>query len=673
MKRILSSVLILLIIICTIPIVGMADASSLFITSSKTITGKSGETIRVPVVIENIGNYDVENIIVKADVENPDAIFLTGSTLKTIDYIEGKSTEKVNFEVEIDEFAKKGSYKVNISIATAYGDVTQDSIYIRVDSKAPQLSVSRLDILPNRTIGIGENFNLGIELENQGDILAKDIKVTLEGLSEDAISLAQGSAMQTIHSIPGGFKNYAVFQLKSSKRITPGNQQLKLKLKYNEGQYEETHDIYLNVAQDSEKASNLIFENIIYPTGTVGQNQEVTLSFDLRNQGQTDAKNVIVKAISQDMAGLVPKTVSQVKVDIIAPDESQNLVFKFITTKTTETKNYPIEISIEYEDETLPYGEKHKLNQFLGVFTSGGDDNISKPKLIIDKYNFDPSLVRAGENFTMNLSFFNTNSSKTVRNIKIFLTSNERTDPNSNSGGGSVFTPVDSSNTFYIDSIPPKGRVEKKITMFTVPDAQAKTYTLTANFEYEDNQGEYTAEELIGVPVVQNSKLDTGELSVFPEAYMGQSTPVSLEFYNTGKVSLYNMMVKLEGDFQVENGQYYVGNFNSGSSEYFEGYVIPNAPGELTGAVVFTYEDSTGQVQEVRKEFTLNVMDAPPMPDFPGGEFPPFEEPQQGGIKGILKSKVFWGIFLAIIVAIVSIVVYRKKKKNKMKEMAIDE
>ena len=42
--------------------------------------------------------------------------------------------------------------------------------------------------------------------------------------------------------------------------------------------------------------------------------------------------------------------------------------------------------------------------------------------------------------------------------------------------GGSVFTPVDSSNTFYIDNIPPKGRVEKKITMFTVPDAN-KTYS----------------------------------------------------------------------------------------------------------------------------------------------------------------------------------------------------
>ncbi len=41
----------------------------------------------------------------------------------------------------------------------------------------------------------------------------------------------------------------------------------------------------------------------------------------------------------------------------------------------------------------------------------------------------------------MNLSFFNTNKDKAVKNIKIFLTADEKTDNESNSGGGNVFTP----------------------------------------------------------------------------------------------------------------------------------------------------------------------------------------------------------------------------------------
>ena len=674
-KRLLSSFLILLMIITMVPIVGTAENGSLYITSSKTINADSGESIRIPITIDNTGFDDAENISIRAEIVDPNYVYLSDSAFKHIDYLEAGDSKKFSFDVDIDDMAPKGSYKINVTLS--YYDYTlgravstEDTIYVRVNSNPPQLNISRVDVLPNNTVNPGQTFNVGIELENTGQILANDIKVSLEGLSESGFSLANGSKVQSIQSIPGGFKNYAVFQLKSSKSMQTGNYQLKLNLKYNQN-LEETLDFSINVEKDKNNTSNLIMENLTFPTGSIGQNQEVTVSFDLRNQGQTEAKNIVIKADSTDMSGLVPKSISQLKIDSILPEEIETVVFNFITTRNGETKNYPITINVDYEDENVADGEKHNINQYLGVFVVAPDTeaNQSTPKLIIDKYNFEPNLVEAGGNFTMNLSFFNTNNTKAVKNIKIFLTSDEKTDPDSNSGGGSVFTPVDSSNTFYIDSIPPKGRVEKRITMFTVPDAQAKTYTLTANFEYEDSAAnEFTATELIGVPVIQQSKLDMGELNYAPEAFIGQSTPISLEFFNTGKVTLYNMMVKMEGDFQIENGQYYVGNFSSGSSEYFEGYVIPNAPGELKGNVVFSYEDSTGQEQEIIKEFTLNVTDMPMEPAFPG-DMPPVEETPTGGI---LSSKIFWGILIAFAIA-AGVIVFKKKRKNKLEAMEIDE
>lgn len=670
MKRMLSSLLVLLFLITLIPKVQFAVGGSLFITSPKTINAKSGENVKIPITIKNTGYDDAENISITAEITDPDSVYLSDSAFDYIKYIESGDSKKADFYVDIDEMAKKGSYKIQIKIN--YQDLylgpqtTEDSIYIRVDSNPPRLNISRIDILPNSKISAGQIFDIGIELENVGDTLAKEIKVTLDGLTKETFSISTGTNNQTIYSIPGGYKNYAVFKLEAAKTIKPGTYQLDLKLRYNDG-LEENHSISLYVDKDEKSNSNLLIENLYYPTGSIGLNKEVNISFDLRNQGQTKAENIIIKAISSDMSGVVPKSVSQLRIPSIEPGAIETIKFEFLTTKTGETKNYPIEITVEYEDDMLSDGEKYNFNQFVGIFLVGKDENSSVPKLIIDKYNFEPSLAKAGENFTMNLSFFNTNSSKAVKNIKIFLTSNERTDSDSNSAGGSVFTPVESSNTFYIDSIPPKGRVEKKITMFTVPDAQAKTYTLTANFEYEDSSAApYTATELIGVPVVQSSKLEIGELTYMPEAYIGQSSPIGLEFYNTGKVTLYNMMVKLEGDFQVENGQYYIGNFTSGSSENFEGYVIPNSPGELKGDVVFTYEDSTGQSQEIRKEFTLNVMEAPPMEESPD-DMPPIEPS-----KGILSSKIFWGIIVGI-VGIAGIVVYKKKKKKKLEEMEINE
>ena len=50
---------------------------------------------------------------------------------------------------------------------------------------------------------------------------------------------------------------------------------------------------------------------------------------------------------------------------------------------------------------------------------------------------------------------------------------------------GSVFTPVQSSNTFYIDKLEPGETSEKEMVMYTIPDAKAKTYVVKAIFEYE--------------------------------------------------------------------------------------------------------------------------------------------------------------------------------------------
>ena len=126
------------------------------------------------------------------------------------------------------------------------------------------------------------------------------------------------------------------------------------------------------------------------------------------------------------------------------------------------------------------------------------------------------------------------------------------------------------------------------------------------------------------------------------------------------------MMVKLEGDFQTENGNYYIGNFANGSSESFEGTVIPSQAGELKGAVVFTYEDSTGEQIEERREFSMNVEEMI-MPDF-DEEFPPMEE--ESGIKKLLKNKILWAI-LVLGAGFGGFKFYKKKKAQK--EFDLDE
>lgn len=695
MKRFICSILTLLLIITMIPIGSFANTVSAYkpvlsIDGGDIPSVDAGSSKTINLTLKNSG-YQAKDVKITPVFEEP---FTTNNLTNTISLgdIQGGSRSSIKLGINTNANALPGNYPIKLVITYNYysgdsyydegprvpqyqSETYEETIYVRVTGRStlPKLLISKVSTNP-QVVNPGQEVDLNILFENKGSLEANNVSIKLEGLSSDGgFFMASGSDVGYVKRVPGNMVSSTKFQLKAANNIKRGSHELEVVFKY--GEQEERQKIYLTVGGIGSSDSNLLIENIEYPTTAIGPNKDFKLSFDLRNNSDTDAVNVIVKPESSDPA-VVPKSTSIVKINNIPAGESESLTFIFSPTDDSITRNYPINIMVEYEDEfNQGSEEKHLVNQYVGMYVVNkqadeSDALKSKPRLIIDKYSFEPQLVKAGENFQMNLSFYNTNGKQSVKNIKIFLTAEPGSNNEEGGGSGSAFTPVDSSNTFYIDSIPPKGRVEKTITMFAVPDAMAKTHTITANFEYEDSEGNELKDiELIGVPVVQQSRLDVGEIGYMPEAFIGESTPISLEFYNTGKVTLYNMMVKLEGDFQTENGQYYVGNFSSGGSEYFEGYIIPNEAGELTGEVVFTYEDSTGQVQEVRKEFNLNVMDMPMMEEPFPGDMPPMED-NQGGIKGLLKNKVFWSI-IALIAIVVGIIVFRKKKKQK--ELALDE
>ncbi|MCF6465015.1 COG1361 S-layer family protein [Clostridium sp. Cult2] len=688
MRKLISIFLVLLLILLQLPTVGMADEDDfdksklmpVFSIENRDIpSGDADKTMTLSFNLKNTG-YQAKNVVITPIFEGGSPFSVSELTnSQSIAQINSNSTVNVKIKLAISADAVAGNYPVKINIkyknAYDYDGEFNETVYVRVTSRStpPRLIINKVSTNPDE-IGPGGEAKVSIIFENKGTIDARDLSVTLEGLKSDGGFYVQtGSNVSYINRVPGKSVSAANFNLKAANNIRLGSHELAVKFSYKDSQrntIEDTQNIYLTIGGKSSNSSNIVIENMDYPTTGIKPNGDFTLKFDLLNSGEMDASNILVKLESTDPA-LVPKTTNIKKINSIKAGESESLSFIFTPTEEAQTRNYPINITVEYEDELNQGSEdKYVLTQYVGAYVNkaGEGDGKGKPKLIIDRYSFEPSIVKAGENYTMNLSFYNTNSQKTVRNIKIFLTADEKTDPTGASAGGNVFTPVGSSNTFYIDNIPPKGRVEKNITMFTVPDAQAKTYTVTANFEYEDNEGEeFTAIELIGVPVVQQSKLEVGELSLPPEAFAGEPTPVFVEFYNTGKVTLYNMMVKLEGDFQTENGSYYVGNFETGRSEYFEGMIIPTETGELTGALVFTYEDSSGENVEIRKDFTLNIMEPMPMDEFPE-DMPPMEEPR--GVKKIFKSKGFWITIILLAVAIGGFIFYKKRKK---KGMALDE
>ncbi|MDD7593747.1 MAG: hypothetical protein PUJ57_05930 [Peptoniphilaceae bacterium] len=256
--------------------------------------------------------------------------------------------------------------------------------------------------------------------------------------------------------------------------------------------------------------------------------------------------------------------------------------------------------------------------------TDGGSASVAnQPKLIVSNYSLSPQAPKAGQDFRLKLTFENTNKSKSVRNIKITLGGSE-TQANADalsqgqqpatmaSGGGSVFTPVGSSNTFYIPRINPERTGAMEITLRTSPTVAAQAYSLNVAYEYEDKDGnQYAGNETIGIPVTQEAKVLLGDVTTQTEGQPlmpGMPTPLEMELFNIGKDSLSTFMVSIEGEgFDVSGSpRYFIGTFAPGASDRYSVEIMPTAE-VAKGDIVITYEDSTGAMHEERQPFSFTV------------------------------------------------------------------
>lgn len=599
---------------------------------------------------------------------------------------------EVEVRVRIPQSAEAGTYKISVTGKTRIdGEIVKVSgeAYVRVNGGSKnkaQLKINRVDVLPEANVVPGSYVAFGYEIENISDVLAKNVELNISGLAAAGLSVRGGTTTQKVKAIEAGKKIYLYYEMNVAKTAKFGSYEIKTNLSYesefNKEPIKEETTAFINIGGDASQDSQLIIQDLKFPSATLGVNKTFDVSFKIRNQGQSIAKRIRASAKSDDPSGVVSRTVSDILVRDLAPGEEETVSYKFFTTKGGSTKNYPINIKIEYLDDFTESKEPKTVEQIVGVFLNnpentgdGKDAKKSTPKLIIDRYEFEPKLPLAGNEFEMNLSFYNTNAKKAVKNIKIDLTSQDTSKSDSNTAGSSVFTPVDSSNTFYIGRIAPSGKVEKTIKMFVVPDATAKTYNITANFEYEDDENnEYKSSENIGVPVYQESKLDIDPINYQTNAMVGDSIPINANFYNTGKVTLYNFKVTLTADnATVNNGTYYIGNFNSGGQDVYEGSIMPNEAGEIKGKLKFTYEDSTGEVKEKEEDINITVEEAPPVDPNMGPDGMPLPDGAMGDTPWYKKPLFYIPVALVVLGAIGFVVFKKLKNKKKEKDLKIDE
>jgi len=647
--------------------------------SAQTVEATVGGSTEVRIRAQNAGSGVAMNFFMQ--VSTPAGSPFSAAARHTVtgnDTVGVRGTREIPIVINVDPTAEPGTYPMTLNfVYTDFnGNVSESSqqMHVRIIGAAvvPNVSLSDFEMNPG-SLRPGSTAVISATYSNTSASRARNVRVALSGLSNEGVTVVAGLDSVSINETGSSFSQQVSFTITAASNVRAGSYPITFITTYTDewgNDHRNENVFFVNVSTGGlplgDSAVNIT--NIRSAPGIYEVGQNFTVGFDLLNNGTGYASSIRVTARADEDSAVVPTSQNIQIIRTLAPDESVPVSFTFAATSNAATRNYPIGITIEYFDGEVnePDAERISFSHYFGVNISNPDDDDddqrNMPRIIISDYSSNPMIVTAGEMFDLNMTFFNTHSNRTISNIRITLTAQERDQER----GANIFSPVNASNTLFVASIPPGGTVSRAIRFFTVPDAQPQNYTIAVNFEYEDDQGNpLSSTELIGINVSQPPRLETSRIEIPPMGTVGQPVFVDFELYNVGRVSINNLRVTVDGDFRIDgNASTWFGNFDQGDFERFSTIFFPNSPGMLTGIITIEYESATGDRYSIPHEFTMEIMDMP-MVDFPDDGWGFDEREMEGGGGGNTWIFIAAGIAAVAVVGVAGVIfIIRKRKKE---------
>lgn len=426
-----------------------------------------------------------------------------------------------------------------------------------------------------------------------------------------------------------------------------------------------------------------------------------TLAIKLENTGTADAKNVKISPVVNDASEWpfeITNMTNERTVDIIPAGQSGEVIWENLTVRKDvgnntvrlffditcddgtqnqfKTSKYVFVKTSEKPKEEKPEEPKKEepgaedgadmaggFSTGDPVVTGGGStDKSTVPRVIVTGFNTDPGAVNAGSDFKLIIHLKNTSTRTAVSNMLFDLQA-----PSSGTEAAAeapAFLPSSGSSTIYLDSIPAGGTQDISIALNARADLVQKPYSISMSMKYEDGDAvQYESSSSLAIPVKQAARFEFSELEIAPEVVaVGEEANITCSLYNTGRIKLYNVKAKFQGD-GIDGKDVFVGNVDSGATGSIDGIVT--ATQEMTPdqkcKMIVTYEDESGTSNTVEKEFSLQItpeqapMDIVQMTDAPAE-------------KGFPVLAVVIGVIVVLAIVITIIVIKRRKKKKESVE-----
>ncbi len=563
-------------------------------------------------------------------------------------------------------------------------------------------------VTPNVPRGrTGRKMNVTFTLENNDGETWEDVEV---GFSEDLSYIARPDAVEGEYVFPfevtsGLFDTKYVGTIRSG-----GKKSVSLSAKVRADLPEGYYHVNVEVSSKDNRVVAVEAVNIWVSKSTgaddedkekdrdvgfvLGEGQEtpygvypnvVNFAVNMRNSGYSEAVDVNVAMVLDKDSTVFPFDINEGNYDRnferVGPDEVVQLPYSMAIRSDVYSGYYPIKFEINYretatgellkEEETfwVRIKNKEKDEDSSGEFN---ENDRTKARIVVDSFQTVPETIIAGEPFKLILRMKNASSSIAASNI-LFSLESEKVD------NSAIFTTASGSSSVVVNSLAAGEVTELNIDLLSRAGIDQRSYALSIKETYDSPEFKNASETVtIDIPIKQIARLNTGTMEVMPDNItVGSESNIMFPINNTGKVLLYNVMVKFEAD-SIQPADAYVGNIKPGETGNVDVMLTAVAPTEDEGKikVLITYEDENGEVQEAEeKELSLFVTEA--MGEEFGGDINvgDFTDVPAENTSPLVKYKVpiIIGIAVLAVLGGFGAVRIRKKKKARREEEEIDD
>ncbi|HHU87046.1 MAG TPA: hypothetical protein GXZ25_09635, partial [Peptococcaceae bacterium] len=262
----------------------------------------AGKPGYINVTLKNISTASSARDILFKPVYSSESPFISVNpvTQMPIKHLGTNDSAELRLSIDTDKFSNEGLQPLNFELtyknSRSYEITTKYTIYIKVVNFQTNC---KLVLTPASSVAAsaGGTFQLPLTVKNDGNLSAKDIKISLKGLSQNTFTLVSGTGRTDFERLYGNETRNLSYTLRASSSLKGGSHPITFSLTYTDEKgtvIEEEQEIWIPIAGGGGSILEVL--EVKSSMTTVRPGDTFNVSVKVKNSGAYDSGQIKIMA-----------------------------------------------------------------------------------------------------------------------------------------------------------------------------------------------------------------------------------------------------------------------------------------------------------------------------------------------------------------------------------------